>query len=107
MLRAGRILYLGATSAGQKPVAQHHRLRTHASSAQGLAGRDADQRLAQARLRGRVGHERPAFGLRLQAPLPGQRAAHDQSGVSVEQDKWLHWFLIGDDVVADVMRGLQ
>jgi hypothetical protein len=27
--------------------------------------------------------------------------------VSVEQDKWLHWFLIGDDVVADVMRGLQ
>jgi hypothetical protein len=29
-----------------------------------------DQSLAQARLRGRVRHERPTFGLRLQATLP-------------------------------------
>jgi hypothetical protein len=35
-----------------------------------IAGRDIDQSLAQARLRGRVRHERLAFGLRLQAARP-------------------------------------
>jgi hypothetical protein len=35
-----------------------------------IAGRYADEGLAQARFRGRVGYERPAFGSRLQATLP-------------------------------------